>query len=256
MINELKGIKFMDGKPVEKAIRDGLVILTILFIAVGTVFSASEEVKVKETIKTADSLYSYKKNAAFTDSLNHKDEYEKVGQFEFAAKISKHKEVASFNHFMPYHLWAVYLVKHGIKIREQLDRMTVELNSYSDSAKADPKPIEIMLRNAIRMQESKMNYEGDVADFISTFIATGIVEKSDQIGSINLITNDINRSYDRLFTLATYKLNNISNSKAAETNTILSREAVNLARVAIIISIAIGLLQIIVSILPFFKKDK
>src|SRR5690242_14049720 len=98
----------MDGKPVEKAKRNGLAFLTILFIAVGIVFSAPEAVKGKEPMKTADSLYSYKKNTAFTDSLNHKDEYEKVGQFEFAAKISKHKEVASFNHYMPYHLWAVY----------------------------------------------------------------------------------------------------------------------------------------------------
>lgn len=207
-------------------------------------------------MKKEGSLYSYKKKAAFTDSLNHKDEYEKVGEFEFAAKISKHKEVASFNHYMPYRLWAVYIVKHGIRIREQLDKMTAELNSYGDSAKADPKPIEIMLSDAIKMQESKMNYEEDVADFISTFIATGIAEKSDQIGSINLITNDINRSYDRLFTLATYKLNNISNSKAAETNTTLSKEAVNLARVAIIISIAIGLIQIFVSVLPLFQKSK
>jgi len=246
----------MARKPAEKTKTNGLVILTILFIAVGMLFYAPEAAKGKEPMKKTEILYSYKKNTAFTDSLIHKDEYEKVGEFEFAAKISKHKEVASFNNYMPYRLWAVYIVKHGIKIREQLDKMTVELNSYSDSANADPKPIEIMLSNAIRMQESKMNYEEDVADFISTFIATGIAEKSDQIGPINLITNDINRSYDRLFTLGTYKLNNISNSKAAETNTILSREAVNLARVAIIISIAIGLLQIIVSVLPLFQKGK
>lgn len=247
----------MDGKPVIIAnMNRRLVLLAVLFFAAGLVFSAPEAANCKEPTKTADSPYIYKKNAAFNDSLKHRDEYEKVGQYEFAAKLSKHKEVTTFNHYMPYHLWAVYLVKHGIKIREQLDRMTVELNSYDDSAKGDPKPIEKLLSDAIRMQECKMHYEEDVAEFISTFIATGIVEKSDQIGSINLINTEINRSYDRLFTLATYKLSNIANSKAAETNTTLSREAVNLAKVAIIIAIAIGILQVIVSVLPLFHKGK
>jgi len=200
----------------------------------------------------ADSIYIYQKSAAFNDFLKHRDEYEKVEEFEFAPKLSRHKEVQTFNNYKPYRLWAVFLVKHGIRIRDQLEKMAVELNYYDDSAKGDPKPIEKVMSNAIRLQEGKIHYEEDTAEFIETFIATGIVEKSEQIVSINLITTEINRSYDRLFTLATYKLNNISNSKAAESNTTLSREAVRLANLAIIISIAIGILQIIISVLSLF----
>lgn len=246
----------MGGKPVEIVKTTCLQLLTIMFLAVVLVFSGPETAKGKEAINTADTVYIYQKNAAFNDFLKHRDEYEKVGEFESAAKLSRHKEVQTFDNYMPYRLWAVYLVKHGIRIKNQLENMIVELSHYDDSAKGDPKPIERILSNATRLQEGKIHYEEDVADFIRTFIATGIAEKSDQIGSINLVTDEINRSYDRLFTLATYKLNNISNSKAAETNTTLSREAVGLAKIAIIISIAIGILQIIISVLPLFQKTK
>lgn len=124
----------MNIKPAEKAKRTGLVILTILLIAVGMVFSDPETAKGKEPMKKVESPFSYKKNAAFTDSLNHKNEYEKVGEYEFAAKISKHKEVASFDNYRPYRLWAVYIVKHGIKIREKKTyvsrRHTCQVSTY------------------------------------------------------------------------------------------------------------------------------
>ena len=180
----------------------------------------------------------YKTGHVFKKLMSRKDELTGKDGFDLAAYFAENsEEVSTFKNYRYFILWAALLIKSGRDIKSELDKSLKELNKFKDSVYSKRKPIISIFEKITFFQQSIRNYENDVYDFINSFSATDINQKSSEISAISNVLEEINRTYDRVFNQAHQKLANISNARVSAASLLLSIIAVSVAIISIIISI-------------------
>lgn len=173
---------------------------------------------------------SYQKGTAFTELLKHKDELSRKNGFELAVDFSENKEeIRKFSNYKYYHIWAAFLLKHGAKIKTKLDEIQIEVNDLNDTFCNSIQKIDGKHSKLIIFQKYIRNFEHDSYDFINTYSATEVNQKSSEILTILNILEEINRTYDRIYNQTRQKISNISNARVSYSSLCLSVVAIGIA---------------------------
>jgi len=177
---------------------------------------------------------TYLSGDSFKELLSIKDELVNLDGFKLAAHFSNNTEdVLKFGHYKDFHLWSAILIKNGRNVKNDLDRFLEKLNLLQDSSYNKTKPIQNIFTEIMLFQKAIRNYENDCYDFINSYSASDINQKSSEISVIFNVLTEINKTYDRVFTQARQKLENISNARVSIASLLLSIVAIGIAIVSI-----------------------
>ncbi|PCI28640.1 MAG: hypothetical protein COB67_05885 [SAR324 cluster bacterium] len=177
---------------------------------------------------------TYLTGDSFKELLSCKDELVNLNGFELAAHFSDNKEdVLNFGNYKYFHLWSAILIKNGRNIKNELDKFLEKSNLLQDSSYNKMKPIQNIFTEIMLFQKAIRSYENDCYDFINSYAASDINQKSSEIFAISNVLIEINKTYDRVFTQTRQKLASISNARVSIASLLLSIVAIGIAIVSI-----------------------
>ncbi len=193
--------------------------------------------------------YKYEKGHTFQELLSIKDgliskssDYDsKTPPYSLVAYFSSNcKEALKFDSYEYFHLWAGLLIKNGRPIKRKLIKYFKDTDRFGDAFHNKMKPLKNVSNDVVSFRDSIENYENEIYDFINCYQVTLISEKSNETLSVINALEDINRMYDRVFSLSHQKISNISRARLSVASISLSFVAVVVAVIALVITSAAG----------------
>lgn len=180
----------------------------------------------------------YNQGDALLELKETKEKLCKLDGFELAAHFAKdNQSIKKFDNYKHFLIWAAILIKNGKTVKKQTDEFIFELTQLNNSFFIRQSKVENVLNKIIGHQKSVRNYENDIYDFINSYSASDINQKANEITALSDIMEEVNRSFDRAYNLASMKIQNISNLRISILGLAFSIIAIFVALITVYLSV-------------------